>query len=138
VAGRFDEARPLFEQLVRLPSGALRSVSRAGFLGVLPGASPDEVDCRGFVGVLAARRGDRAAALAADRALATLHGPYVHGRHTYWRARIAALLGERERALALLREALQEGQMYPALHGAADLAPLRDLPAFQELIRPKG
>jgi serine/threonine-protein kinase len=138
VAGRFDEARPLFEQLVRLPSGALRSVSRAGFLGVLPGASADEVDCRGFVGVLAARRGDRAAALAADRALATLHGPYVHGRHTYWRARIAALLGERERALALLREALQEGQMYPALHGAADLAPLRDLPAFQELIRPKG
>jgi hypothetical protein len=113
-------------------------VSRAGFLGVLPGASPDEVDCRGFVGVLAARRGDRAAALAADRALATPHRPYLHGRHTYWRARIAALLGDHERAVALLRESLREGQMYPALHGAIDLAPLRDLPTFRELIRPKG
>ena len=43
-----------------------------------------------------------------------------------------------ERAVALLRESLREGQMYPALHGAIDLAPLRDLPTFRELIRPKG
>jgi hypothetical protein len=40
--------------------------------------------------------------------------------------------------VALLREALQQGQMYPSLHAAIDLAPLRDLPAFRELIRPKG
>jgi hypothetical protein len=75
--------------------------------------------------VLAARRGDRAAALAADSVLAAPSrpnldpnlDPYADGRPTYWRARIAATLGDRERAVTLLREALQAGLMYPALHG---------------------
>jgi hypothetical protein len=88
--------------------------------------------------VLAARRGDRAPALAADSALAASRRPYLNGRHTYWRARIAALLGDREGAVALLRQAIQEGRMYPELHAQMDLAPLHGLPAFEELIRHKG
>jgi hypothetical protein len=104
----------------------------------MPGTPADDVNRLGFAGALAARRGDAAAAREADGALAALRRPYLAGRHTYWRARIAALLGERERAVALLREALREGQMYPALHGNADLVPLRDVPAFRELMRPKG
>ena len=81
---------------------------------------PDALDRRGYLGVLAARRGDRAAAMAAERALAELREPYLLGRHTYWRARIAALLGDRERAVTLLRDALKEGRTYPMLHGEAD------------------
>jgi hypothetical protein len=96
------------------------------------------VDRRGYLGALAARRGDRAAALAADSVLASLRRAYLVGRHTYWRARIAALLGDRERAVTLLRDALREGRTYPMLHGEADLAPLHGMPAFEDLIRPKG
>ena len=55
-----------------------------------------------------------------------------------WRARIQALLGEREAAVALLREAIARG--YPhmhALHTDVDLEALRDYPPFQDLLRPK-
>jgi tetratricopeptide (TPR) repeat protein len=117
-SGRWAEARALFDRLAT--------------------EQPREVDHRGYLGALAARRGDRAAALAADRVLAAWRGDYLLGRHTYWRARIAALSGERERAVALLREALQQGRTYLVLHAESDFAPLRDLPAFQELVRPKG
>jgi hypothetical protein len=34
------------------------------------------------------------------------------GNHNYWRACIAALLGEREQAVTLLREALAQGYFY--------------------------
>jgi hypothetical protein len=90
------------------------------------------------LGALAVRHGDRAAALAADRALADWRGTYPLGVPTYWRARIAALLGAREQATILLRQALQEGRTYYAdVHPEADFASLRDVAAFQELIRPK-
>jgi tetratricopeptide (TPR) repeat protein len=134
-AGRWEEARRLFESLPTLPS---RRAKREGYLGTFAASAPDAVDRTGYLGALAARRGDRAAALAADRALAALQQPYLVGRHTYWRARIAALLGEGEHAITLLRDALRAGRTYPMLHAEADLAPLGDLPAFRELIRPKG
>jgi tetratricopeptide (TPR) repeat protein len=134
-AGRFAEARRLFEPA---PARADTASRMEGYLGTLAVAAPDDVDRRGYLGALAARRGDRAAALRADSALASLGRAYLTGRRTYWRARIASLLGEPERALTLLREALQEGRTFPMLHGEADLAPLHGVPAFQGLIRPKG
>jgi tetratricopeptide (TPR) repeat protein len=115
--GRWDDARAAFERLAA--------------------EQPRDPEPRGYLGALAARRGDRAAALAADRTLAALREPYLFGRHTYWRARIAALLGERERGVALLRDALQQGRTYLEVHSEADFAPLRAVPAFQELVRPK-
>ena len=60
-------------------------------------------------------------------------------RNAYWRAGIAAALGERERAMQLLR---QSGPLnwYPNLleHVDPNLEPLWDYPPFQELLRPKG
>jgi serine/threonine-protein kinase len=134
-AGRWAEARRLFEHLSAREDTAPKM---EGYLGTLAVAPPDAVDRRGYLGALAARRGDRAAALAADSVLASLRRAYLVGRHTYWRARIAALLGDRERAVTLLRDALREGRTYPMLHGEADLAPLHGMPAFEDLIRPKG
>jgi hypothetical protein len=56
----------------------------------------------------------------------------------YARARIAGLLGERERAIGLLREAAQKGfSGWQWAHRDPDLAPLRANPAFQDWIRPK-
>ena len=62
-----------------------------------------------------------------------------------WRARIAAILGEKELAMRLLQEALEQGVncQYrwlgrPYIHPNMDLEPLCDYPPFQELIKPKG
>ena len=138
-AGRWEEAQRIFDQLTTLPSGLPPgAVKQENYIGTLAAGAPDAVDRRGYLGALAARRGDRVAALAADSALGALQSAYLVGRHTYWRARIAALLGDGERAVALLREALKEGRTYPMLHAEADLTPLQHLLSFRELIRPKG
>ena len=133
-AGRWDEARRLFERLAAERPG---QGSHAGDLGTFGLAPVGDVDYRGYLGALAARRGDRAAALRSDTGLAALVGPHLLGRPTYWRARIAVLLGERERAVALLREALQQGRTQLTVHAEGDFAALRDLPAFQEIVRPR-
>ena len=64
--------------------------------------------------------------------------PYLFGGNTFWRARIAVLLGEKEQALVLLRDALGQGTAYGSLYLNMDLEPLSDYPPFQELIKPKG
>src|SRR2546425_1020867 len=117
VAGHWDEARRLFERLAR--------------------EEPRAIEYRGYLGVLAARSGHRTEALAVERSLGELRGPSPLGRHTYWRARIAALVGERERAVTLLRESLQQGKEYFPVHLEADFETLRALPSFQELMRVK-
>jgi tetratricopeptide (TPR) repeat protein/TolB-like protein len=102
---------------------------------------PENVDCRAYLGALAARRGDRAGALEVSEWLQHHEHPHWSGRSTYRRARIAALLGEHERAVRLLREAMSEGAwMFYDLHAHTDmdLEPLRDYPQFQEFMRPKG
>jgi hypothetical protein len=100
---------------------------------------PDNIDYKGYLGTLAARRGDREEALRISTELESIDRPYLFGSNTYWRARIASLLGDRERAVALLREAFAQGREYGVyLHRDMDLEPLRDYPPFQELLRPKG
>ena len=64
---------------------------------------------------------------------------FLFGRHTYWRACIATLLGEKDRAVALLKEAFGQGRSYGVdLHRDIDLEPLWDYPPFKEILRPKG
>lgn len=54
------------------------------------------------------------------------------------RARVAALLGDREAAVELLRRAFGEGLPYGIwIHLDRDLEPLSGYLPFQELIRPK-
>jgi hypothetical protein len=119
LAGRWDEARAAFERLAA--------------------TRPDNPAYLGYLGVLAARRGDRREAERISTLLAGLRTPYLRGVHTNWRARIAAVLGERERATALVADALQQGQVYgPELHSVPDFETLRDFPPYRELMRPKG
>jgi len=117
VAGHWDDARPLFERLAR--------------------DEPRDIEYRGYLGVLAARSGNQTEALAVERELGGLRGPWLLGRHTYWRARIAALVGERERAVTLLRESLQQGREYFPAHLEADFETLHPLPSFRGLMRAK-
>ena len=100
---------------------------------------PQNVEYRGRLAVFAARRGDREAAASGDRELQRLSRPYLFGRETLWRARVAALLGDRDRALRLLVRAFSEGHAYgPELHADPDLEPLRSHEGFRRVLRPKG
>jgi tetratricopeptide (TPR) repeat protein/TolB-like protein len=111
-------------------------------VAALSRAHPRDERYAGLLGVLAAQRGDRADAARFDRLLVTLARPFGRGQATYWRACIAALSGERDTAVDLLRQALDAGYTYQVrfldAHVEPSFATLRDYPRFNELLRPKG
>jgi tetratricopeptide (TPR) repeat protein/predicted Ser/Thr protein kinase/predicted secreted protein len=118
-AGRLDEAGKIYASLAA--------------------EHPEDIDYQGCLGTLAARRGDRDEALRISGELAAIDRRFLFGSHTYWRACIATLLGEKEQAVALLKEAFSQGQGYGvSLHRDINLEPLWDYPPFKELLRPKG
>jgi tetratricopeptide (TPR) repeat protein/predicted Ser/Thr protein kinase len=99
---------------------------------------PDDRHILVYLGCLAARRGDNEEAYRISSLLENMDKSYIFGQHTFYRARIASLLGEKENAVSLIREALAQGVDYTELHPVMDFEPLQDYPPFQELIRPKG
>ena len=108
------------------------------WFSAITGDMPDHLTFLGFLGVVTAREGKRADALRIDRELQTMSPRYRYGRHTMWRARINAVVGERDAAVALIQEAFAEG--YPrggVMHLYPSLASLRSDASFQELLRPK-
>ena len=88
------------------------------------------------LGVVAARRGDREEAYRVSRLLEEGERPSAgaYGR-AQGRAQIAVALGERERAMELLR---QLGGGMGGWHADPLLEPLWDYPPFKELLRPEG
>jgi tetratricopeptide (TPR) repeat protein len=100
---------------------------------------PDDAAALGGIGASAARRGDQAEARRVDAQLAGWPGRYAFGRPTYSRARIAAVLGDSSRAVALLAQAFREG--YPIVsvwdrhvHADRDFEGLRDYQPFRTLM----
>jgi tetratricopeptide (TPR) repeat protein len=128
LTGRWDEERELLEWILQ--------------------SSPTDVPTRGALGALAARRGDRRGAAEADAWLARRWAESSEGGAraviSYERASSAALLGENQRALDLLRRAIGEGYAFVSadytypLDVDRDLDSLRDDSAFQRLVEPKG
>ncbi len=107
-------------------------------LKALSDAEPDHVDYRGWLGVVAARQGRNEEARRVAAWLHELERPYLFGRQTLWRARIAALLGDDD-ALGLLRDAIAQGRgLGTWLHTEIDFESLRADPAFRELLTPQG
>ncbi|UCE40659.1 MAG: hypothetical protein JSV17_14600, partial [Candidatus Aminicenantes bacterium] len=128
---RYDLARALYVAEQWEESQAL--------IEELAGEKPENIDYRGYLGTLAARRGDREEAYRISTELESIDRPYMFGNHTYWRALVASQLGDLEQAVELLREAFAQGRGYGVyLHRDMDLEPLREYPPFQELLRPKG
>jgi tetratricopeptide (TPR) repeat protein len=118
VAEMWDEAQALYAQ-------AAREV-------------PDDLEYQAALGRLAARRGDRATARRVSDRLGRLERPYLLGRHTFLRAGIAAHLGEKDRAVELLRSALAQGIWYDIdLHNDLGLQPLHGYPPYEALVKPK-
>jgi tetratricopeptide (TPR) repeat protein len=116
---RWDEAQPIADELIH--------------------EDPMNPDYLGYLGTLAVRRGERVEALRISDELASVDRPYLRGSNTLWRARIAALLGEEERAVSFLRQAHEQGvRLDVSIHRDMDLEPLRDSPSFEEFTRPRG
>jgi hypothetical protein len=90
---------------------------------------------------VAALRGDRATALRISDELGRLKRPYLFGVNTYERFRIAAQLGEKERAVDLLRTAMAQGFILSwestGLHQEPLFESLRGYPPFEEVVRPQ-
>jgi tetratricopeptide (TPR) repeat protein/TolB-like protein len=119
-AGRWDEARAVLKKL---------AVDRA-----------DDIDVQGRLGAVAARLSEFKEVARIDRWLAERKGPYLHGVHTFRRAALAAILGDRDRAVELYGRALEQGYTNEGgylVHYDPDFESLRDYPPFQELTRPK-
>ncbi len=115
LGGRLDSAAVVFRALVR--------------------EAPDSVGYRGYLGVIAARRGDRNAALAVADSLERLARPYLFGHIEYWQARIAARVGDPQRAAERMRHAFAAGFPYhDALHADADLHVLDEYDEWRELL----
>lgn len=118
---RWEQARPIADQLAN--------------------EYPNNVSYQGMLGALAAVRGDPETAVRADSVLATHQGAFVRGLPTYWRACIAAQLGERARAVTLLIQADAEGLnlfFIQSYHTDPSFERLTDYAPFQEFLRPKG
>ncbi|MFC1661870.1 BTAD domain-containing putative transcriptional regulator [Gemmatimonadota bacterium] len=115
-AGRPDSARAIYRSMLRDP---------------VPDTYRDYITCD--LGVLAGREGDRDEA---ERLAAVDMGG---GYFELCPPMIAAELGDRERAVALLRGAISRGVHWQAhWHAFPSFQSLRGHPAFEELIRPKG
>jgi tetratricopeptide (TPR) repeat protein len=117
-AERWEEAQSEWVRLMRVKSEAV------------------SVDARAAVGLIAARQGDTLTAERMAAELARLSGPYLRGRHTLGRARIAASLGRREEAVRLVEAALAQGLPYSSsLHAEWGLAGLNSYPPFRDILR---
>jgi tetratricopeptide (TPR) repeat protein/predicted Ser/Thr protein kinase len=104
---------------------------------------PDDIDILGHLGTLAARRGARAEALRISGLLEKDKGQYPSGWPTFYRANIAALLGEKETAVELLRKVYAEGRpfhifLYHSEPNVMDHEPLYDYPPYRDFMKPKG
>jgi tetratricopeptide (TPR) repeat protein len=118
VLGKWAEAKGLFEEL--------------------HSDVPDNIDYWGYMGATAARTGSSEGALVISKELENDKRPYLFGKPTYWRARIAALLGDKEGAVNLLRQATKQGFAFSDIHPTEDFESLADYPPYIQLMKPKG
>ncbi len=94
---------------------------------------------RGWLGTVAARRGDLDTARSMDRELAGILDPHIHGIPVYYRAAIAASLGHREEALEFLHAAQAAGwSAFVAFHDEERVLfePLEGMAEYEDLLHP--
>lgn len=118
VLGKWDKAKALFEGL--------------------HSDVPDNITYLGYIGAIAAQEGNKEEALKIAKQLEENKKPYSFGHPTYWRARIVALLGDKEGAVSLLRQAIKQGFSYTVLHPNEDFESLVEYPPYIQLMKPKG
>jgi tetratricopeptide (TPR) repeat protein len=126
VTGQYDKARPLYAELLKSDSLVL---------------GPDSLTAELIAaeGLIDARLGD---SLGARRVVERFLGdqtPWLRGGRLHWAALIEAVLGHKEEAVNLLRDALNHGERISWWHAHnPDWATLNGYPPFEELLRPKS
>jgi tetratricopeptide (TPR) repeat protein len=125
-AGRLQEARSMIEEIIRRNPAARKD--------------PDII---AFLGRIAARTGDSAAARSyMQRLVEIAQADTTSGRRDtqpYFRALIAAGLGDKAMAVTLLQQAFAEGWQYdPYLHREIEFQAIQDYPPMKELLWPDG
>lgn len=120
--GRYGEARVMLDSVMKPHAG-------------------DRYAYYAWLGRLAARVGDTSTArLAMDSIEARTAPRFDKGASQFHRARIAAVLGEREETIALLRESFARGgppSQYTRLRHFHDFEAMRGYRPFQDLLRPR-
>jgi tetratricopeptide (TPR) repeat protein len=120
--GRLDEARRIVDRLANDRGPRVLA----------------EFELRTLTGYVAAAQRDSVTIDEIDRWLREMTDPYIRGANTEARARLAALLGRREEAVRLLRDANAEGQGFTlGYHAQFEFATLRGFEPFEEWLRPK-
>ena len=120
-AQRWEEAYELLEQSV---DNSVDTQLHVRYLGTLAAA--------------AARLGNFPYATEIGAQLGGMRKPYLLGEHRCWQARIAALLGQPNESIRLLRDAVDEGVGYGLWLGAdRDLAVLHGRADFEDFVRPR-
>jgi len=105
---------------------------------VLAKEQPTRADVLGLIGAAAARRADTATAERIDRALSVLPRDHDLGAAVLSQARIAALLGRRDSAVARLRRTFDQAHAFDLwVHRDADFLELRGYAPFDAVMRPK-
>ena len=107
---------------------------------VFTGTGDLDATSAGYLGLVAARQDDTAEAARMDNWLSGLNLQNRQWYPTTFRARIAAVLGDRERAVELLGQAITEGMYHPGHDHLLELdfEAMADYEPYQELMRPKG
>lgn len=98
---------------------------------------PGSLTYLGALGIFAAKADDKEEALRISKVLENWDKPYAFGSHTFWQAAVFAGLGEKAKAVSLLRNAISQGLSYRSLYCRMELEPLWDFPAFIELMKPR-
>jgi tetratricopeptide (TPR) repeat protein len=103
--------------------------------------NPDNLSYPCYLGLISAKLGNREDAQRISDELGKVERPYLFGRIPLYQACIASLLGDKEKALKLLRESVDQGQNFGPSSGFrffVILESLADYPPFQEFMKPKG
>jgi predicted Zn-dependent protease len=127
---RYDQARTLYV----LDRWDDAKTMFAGLHSDIPG----NVSYVGYLGAAAARQGEKDEALGISKELEEDERPYLYRNPAYWRARIAAILGDKEGAVNLLRQATKEGHYYSSIHPTEDFESLAGYPPYVQLMKTKG
>lgn len=116
-----------------------RPADARALLGELASENPNELYIVGLAGAMAAHVGDDRTTKEMLRRIDEIAGPYSFGEDDYWRACIAAQLGDKEGAMDDLNAALRDGQQFDlTFHRNPFLLPLHGHEPFEEFLRPKG
>jgi hypothetical protein len=103
--------------------------------------TPDNLNYRSsYAFALVTCGGSRAEALQIADALAIVDQRFLRGAHQYHRARVLAVLGDREGAVRALEAAYAQGWAWEGstMHRELAWESLRDYPPFMKLMEPKG